>query len=625
MTAIAGAALAGARFGAGRIPLVLVAGAIASVGAVIAMATVAGPRRRATVAAAGAAVFITCSVLSGRSLDGLRLADDTLRKTSCDLELTRDPSRTRNSVAAEARCDGKRVLVRASGGVGAQLAQRSAGDFLSVRGRLRNIDGPVATWMKGRHIAGRMSITGIDAARSGGHLARFANGIRSRLLASAEVLPESQRGLFAGFVLGDDRGQPPEVVDDFRASGLSHLLVVSGQNVAFTMAVLEPALSRLRRRRRLIATVCVLVLFATVTRFEPSVLRAVWMAGVVAIARCLGRPQKGLRVLAVSVIALLLIDPLLAMSLGFLLSMSATAGLALWSEPLRDRLPLPAGLRSAMAPTMAAQGGACIVMIPAFGSIPVVSLLANVAVVPLASPLMGWGVAAGIPAGLLGRAASQLVHTPTSWVLSIVARSAQLAAVLPLGSVGAVPTAGFALLTWHTCRSRQERRRRLWCAGLVALLAWPTLHRSAVPPRPLFNQRIERGVTVWSSPTGTWSQRLTPLARSAQVVVITHDVDVERMLGSLRLHNITAIDVLVVVNGCRPQATVVRALTRRLSVGVILVRDLAFGGGVPQARSVKRSLHSRFNGLSLQVGPVSATTLAVSVTRLAFPDRSPSA
>ena len=91
------------------------------------------------------------------------------------------------------------------------------------------------------------------------------------------MAPE-RRALYAGFVLGDDRGQPVEITDDFRASGLSHLLVVSGQNVAFVLALVSPLLRRLRLGWRLVAGLALLLLFGVLTRWEPSVLRAEAMA-----------------------------------------------------------------------------------------------------------------------------------------------------------------------------------------------------------------------------------------------------------------------------------------------------------------------------------------------------------
>src|SRR4029078_10820073 len=104
-----------------------------------------------------------------------------------------------------------------------------------------------------------------------------------------------------GFVLGDDRGQSFETVDDFRASGLAHLLVVSGGNVACVLALASPALRRLSIAGRLVAGLVVLLLFGFVARWEPSVLRAEAMAAISLVASTLARPVSGVRVLALAV------------------------------------------------------------------------------------------------------------------------------------------------------------------------------------------------------------------------------------------------------------------------------------------------------------------------------------
>ena len=124
-----------------------------------------------------------------------------------------------------------------------------------------------------RHVGGRLSVDAVGGWRPGDPVSRVANGVRRTLLAGASSLPRRQRALFAGFVLGDDREQPVEVADDFRASGLAHLLVVSGENVAFVLALAGPLLRRLPLAGRLAVALAVLLLFGVLTRWEPSVLR----------------------------------------------------------------------------------------------------------------------------------------------------------------------------------------------------------------------------------------------------------------------------------------------------------------------------------------------------------------
>src|SRR5439155_19656986 len=194
-------------------------------------------------------------------------------------------------------------------------------------------------WLARRHVGARMSVTRIGPWTPGGALPRLANALRRTLVGGASSLSPTTRALFAGFVLGDDRGQPPEVVDDFRGAGLTHLLVVSGENVAFLLALCQPVLSRLGLRARFFAGLLVLLLFGAVTRWEPSVLRAEAMAALAMTATLTGRPQTAVRLLALAITGLLLVDPLLLGSVGFLLSVAACTGIVLLARPIARALP----------------------------------------------------------------------------------------------------------------------------------------------------------------------------------------------------------------------------------------------------------------------------------------------
>ena len=212
---------------------------------------------------------------------------------------------------------GRRLLVVASGDAGARLRLLSAGDRVSLSGRLAPLEGFDSSW-RWRHAVAQLHATDVLAfSAPGSPLARIANSTRALVLAGADRLAPADRALLAGFLLGDTRGIPSIVRDHFRASGLTHLLAVSGENVAFVLALFAPVLRRLGLRGRLIGGVAILVLFGTMTRWEPSVLRAITMAGLALLAGYLGRPTAGLRALALAVLVLLAADPFLVHSVGF--------------------------------------------------------------------------------------------------------------------------------------------------------------------------------------------------------------------------------------------------------------------------------------------------------------------
>ena len=189
-------------------------------------------------------------------------------------------------------------------------------------------------------------------------------------------------------------------MEQFRASGLTHHLAVSGENVAFVLALAGPLLRRLGYRGRFAVGLAVLVVFGTMTRWEPSVLRAVAMAGAAMLAGFLGRPASGLRLLVLAAGGLLLADPFLVHSVGFLLSCGATLGIAVLAAPIAARLHGPRALRDPLAVTLAAQVGVAPVLIPVFGELPLASLPANVLAAPLMGPITIGGLVAGTVGGL---------------------------------------------------------------------------------------------------------------------------------------------------------------------------------------------------------------------------------
>ncbi len=321
-----------------------------------------------------------------------------------------------------------------------------AGESAVLTGRFRPLGEGEQRW-RWRHV-GAVFEAGdlVGAGRATGFL-RWANGVRHRVLAGGEALDPTDRALVAGFLVGDDRDLPPAVGRDFRAAGLSHLLVVSGANVTLALALVAPVLRRLSLVGRLAGGTGALLLFCAMTRFEPSVLRAGAMSGLALLAAFVGRPVSGLRLLALAIAGLVLIDPFLVHSLGFGLSCGASAGILMLAGPLARRLPGPGFVREPLAVTAAAQIGVAPVALPAFGSLPLAALPANLAAAPAAAALSLWGLASGLAGSVIGQAAgtpdrgpAAVLQIPTGALAGWIRRVAQLAARSPV-SVAPRPAA----------------------------------------------------------------------------------------------------------------------------------------------------------------------------------------
>jgi competence protein ComEC len=356
---------------------------------------------------------------------------------------------------------GRRVLVSASGAASGRLRVLSAGDSVTLEGWL----GPLRDFdrhLRWRHAVGRLDARDLLAFGDPQSLLwRVANTVRSRVLGGSASLPPAERALVAGFLLGDTRGIPVSVEHEFRAAGLTHLLAVSGANVAFVLSLAAPALRRLGLRGRLVGGLGVLVLFGTMTRWEPSVLRATTMAGAAMVALHLGRPTAGLRVLALGAGLLLAIDPFLVHSVGFLLSCSASAGILVLGPRFVAWLRGPEWAREALGVSAAAQIGVAPVLIPVFGSMPLVALPANLLVAPAVGPLTVGGLIAGVAGGIVGPWSpdlARLLEVPVGLLVRWVMVVADLAARVPVAVDG---RAAFGLLALGACAAAAIRTRRL--------------------------------------------------------------------------------------------------------------------------------------------------------------------
>jgi competence protein ComEC len=459
-----------------------------------------------------------------------------------------DPAPTGAETRVELRVGAKRVEAWAHGRSARQLTDRLAGERVAMTGRLEPVPPRARARLAARHIAARMSVDSVGAWSPGDAASRLANGVRRTLARGAESLSPSHRSLFLGFVLGDDRGQAPEVVDDFRGSGLAHLLVVSGENLAFVLALVGPLLRRLAIGGRLLAAAGVLLFFGLLTRWEPSVLRAVAMVSVSMLAWTVGRPSSTIRLLALAVTGLLVVDPLLVHSVGFLLSVGACTGIALFARPIADALPGPRLLADPLGVTMGAQLGVAPVLVPVFGGVPVASLPANLLAIPAAGPVMMWGIAAGLPAGVVGGVVARAVCAPTGVLIGWIAGVARWSSAAPLGRLGAVHVGvlGALVLTGMFVRSR--RGRLVLVAVATAVLAHPAV--AVAVGRPTWGREVTAGARLWRSDGAT--------------VLVVGSARPEQLLRAVHAADIRRVDLLVLTRTSRSATTAAVSLLARV-------------------------------------------------------------
>jgi competence protein ComEC len=314
--------------------------------------------------------------------------------------------------------------------------------------------------------------------------------MRERMLA---MFPGRQAGLLMGLALGDTSMLDPLDAEHFRATGLSHLLAVSGENVAM---VLGPVLGlavllRLSMRARFALGLGTVVFFVVLTGAAPSVLRAGVMAGLALTGVLLGRPRSTSAILAGAVLLLLIHQPGLVLDIGFQLSVSATAGIVALSSPLTARLAgLPRPLALAAATTLAAQVGVSPLLLYHFHQVPEVTILANLLAFPAVAPAMLLGLAAGAVSVVtepVGRLMAGLAQLPIGYLEGLADRlaSAPFPSITSPGGVG-VLVIGYGLVGAAVLWLRSGRRvsRRALVTGVAAILplfVWSTALKAGSP------------------------------------------------------------------------------------------------------------------------------------------------
>ncbi|MEU5463496.1 ComEC/Rec2 family competence protein [Streptomyces althioticus] len=446
---------------------------------------------------------------------------------------------------------------------------------------------------------------------------RLAGRLRAGLREATEGLPEDARALLPGLVVGDTSRVTPELDRAFRETDLTHTLAVSGANFTILLALLlgPPGLAQRAERRGLaprlgisLRTTAVLggvlsLAFVVVCRPDPSVLRAAACGSVALLALATGRRRSLVPALATAVLLLVLYDPWLSRSYGFLLSVLATGALLTlaprWSEALR-RHGVPPRIAEALAAAGAAQALCAPVVAVLSARVSLVAvpcnLLAEAALAP--ATVLGFLALAAAPVAMpLAEAVAWCAGWPAGWI----ARVARTGAAMPGAGVdwpgswtgavalGAVTVA--ALLV-----GRRLLRHPWWCAACALLLAL-----LVVQPRPLV-----RTITGWPPPD--WRMVMCDVGQGDALVLAAGDgagvvvdagPDPESVDRCLRSLGVTRVPLVVLTHFHADHVAGLAGVLRGREVGGIgttgleepadqaaAVRRAAAAAGVPVTRIV---------------------------------------
>lgn len=311
--------------------------------------------------------------------------------------------------------------------------------------------------------------------------------IHTALLDVTEGLSPQARGLVPGIAVGDTTRLGAELDDAMRTTSLTHITAVSGGHFAIIVSTVALVIARAPRPVRALVTAAVMVGFVVLVHPQPSVLRAAGMGAVGVVAMWWGRPSRVVPALGTAVIGLLIVDPALALSYGFVLSVLATAGLALGAPALARRIAPWCGrtIAPSLAVPIAAQAAVAPVLILLDPAVGIYAVPANFLAAPALGPATVLGVGAALlapiwPPGALLMA--QAAGVCTGWIAGVARVLADLPGASlpwPSGPRGAILLAVVTLVVTVLVarRPRTERppldvRAALGALGPVRIGAW---------------------------------------------------------------------------------------------------------------------------------------------------------
>ncbi len=329
-----------------------------------------------------------------------------------------------------------------------------------------------------------LSATGEPTLGEAPNWQRVAARVRTEFGEEARaVLPADQAAMLPALVLGDTSALTTKTTNEFRSAGLTHLTAVSGANVTIVCGAVLLTAALVGPRVAATAAIIALIAFVAVVQPSASVLRAAVMGGIALFAILSRRRRQAVPALSASVIVLMIAAPELAVDVGLVLSVTATAALVVlapaWSQRLVGR-GWPKPLADAVAVALAAHVVTAPIVAGMSGTLSVVSVAANLAVAAVIPPITVIGTAAAALTTLWPAAARLLIRFtgPELWWLVHVARwTASVpgaTAPVPSGLPGVVcvAAAGIAIaVVWRW------RRGRIGVAvALLCLLAWTSGH-----------------------------------------------------------------------------------------------------------------------------------------------------
>jgi len=290
-----------------------------------------------------------------------------------------------------------------------------------------------------------------------------------------EIFPEPAAGIAAGVLLGLRSSISTSTMDDFNATGLTHILAISGYNITLIISIFGFFLGRSGRRSRFAFSSVGIIFFVLLTGMSASVIRAAVMGWFVLLALFSGRRSSGVQTLLLSAAAMIAVNPrILLYDMSFQLSFLATLGILLYVPVLEEKAvfleKVPAFARESLTVTLAAQVFTVPLMLWRFGRLSLIAPLTNILFLPLIPEIMLFSAAA-IVSSFMWLPVTGLLSAST-WALSkLLVEGVGFAADLPFASLKTEDFPVWAVFGYYAV-----------ALAAAIVLRKPRLARYSVPP-----------------------------------------------------------------------------------------------------------------------------------------------
>src|SRR3954447_21979870 len=380
-------------------------------------------------------------------------------------------------------------------------------------------------------------------------------------------------------VLGQDEALADRTRTDFQATGLTHLVAASGQNVMLLCALVfgVSALLGIGLRVRFVLALGLIALYVPLAGGGPSIQRAGVMGAAGIAAALAGRPASRWYALLLAAGATLALNPRAVEDVGWQLSFAAVIAIMVLATPVREGLRRP-GLHSAAAEavalTVAASIGTAPLIALHFDRTSVVSLPANLLAAPAVAPVMWLGMAAATvgqespvappPVGQRSSAAAEPFAALAAYPVAFLSWLSAAAARLPHASLAVAPwLVGVVCLGAGAAIVSPAARRPSAAAVLAAAAAAVALLRA--PAAPL---AAPAGLRVTFLDIGQGDATLIQERRTS-VLVDTGPPD-GGIVARLRHAGVRRLDLLVVTHAQADHEGGAAAVIRAMPVGLLL-------------------------------------------------------